>query len=156
MLVETIRRPGARACLNEIAMDTSFRVNFHAGSLNTAASIMLARRPNQNVNLFVGLATIKRYGADVQMDVPAISLSGDPSGVRTTGHEMLAHVRDIRDGQTVLDIKATDETPPGGLSPANQVGKDVFEEQPNISTEEAEEILKIWETIATMSGSESD
>jgi len=161
MLVQAIRRPGFRAEIAAIANDPSFLLTYRSGSLNTSKELITARAFPEASTLDVGLATVKtgeggkRVGTDLKMDVDAIGLSQDPSGVSTVGHEINAHVKDIRDGKPFSEIAATDIAPEGGISPADQIGQDTLNEKTDISTKEAKEILAKWaaETAARRANS---
>ncbi|WP_347242931.1 hypothetical protein, partial [Thermogutta sp.] len=149
VLIQMTMRPSGRKVVEELGRDRTFRVKLRAAELNTSNwptfYLWKARgRQGQPPRFQYGQAyrLTGERGAVVEFDRKAITgepgrLTGHSSGVVTFGHELGAHVMDLRAGKLTNEIDKTDKD-----GSAEALGRAIAEERPDLSREEAQKLVE--------------
>jgi RHS repeat-associated protein len=156
LLVEALRRPGFRSVLCHLQADPrpfTFSVASlpNKGRISDEIAVRLGRPLTFGVTtgtLVNGVLSLER-GATVTVDLQKIArFLGDETGLTTLGHELhhaLAFAT-ARDPGTALESMGLGDKLlfTNGLSLAEAFGKQLASEKPDLSKEQAEELLKNW------------
>ena len=153
-LIKTAMRPTGRQDIKNIAENKSFHLTLQEHSYTSPARIFQIKASRQETQVTFGktVPTItvdhatqesSVNSATMNLDTKAIeSLHPDRSGVVVTAHEFY-HANDLAAGKSMAEVELGD-TPTSATGPAEQHGKDVAAEQPDISEEEAEQLVNQW------------
>jgi RHS repeat-associated protein len=147
-LVRTLMRAGGREKIIALANDRSFTVTFRDDRINSQAAIVVAMNRKSNRNLQFGATTPANFvvngqesrGATINIDTKAVQMAHkDRTGVTTTAHESF-HAVGVQQGLPQDELQAQDE-PTNERGPAGQFGDSVAEEEPDLSEQQAGELL---------------
>jgi len=154
LLIESIRRPTARQRISELALNKKFQATFEAKQfkVNRKSRETLATKRGAVVKIIFGLTTREARqtsddrvttGANIALDLSAIQdFHRDPSGIRTLNHEVF-HANDIEQGLPDSEVRQGDQ-PSNATGPASVYGLGILNESPDITTEEATQILDAY------------
>jgi RHS repeat-associated protein len=150
-LVQLVRRPSGRAHLATYANDPTKSVAFREERMNSPANQKLENRSTGKTTHHWGNTSGRAVVDDetivtVSVDMTEVKTShpSDNSGVTTIEHEMY-HVDDVHAGKSTEELQLGD-SPTNMTGPAEQAGEAVFQEEPTLSTAEAEAIVDDWLT----------
>jgi RHS repeat-associated protein len=152
-LVRAIQRPSFRASFIQIATTDRFTVNLSAGEVANRRELLKARMgEDADLKFARGLPKVENdvlTGVDLTVDLAAVALHpSDRTGVKTLGHEF-DHLTRLLDGlvsgsdwakawQTALE----GDLPDAATGPSALAGGAVFNETPDLTRDEAREILE--------------
>lgn len=147
-LVRTIMRPSGRANIMKLAKDSNFTTTFKDVRINSPAMLRAHQAGKSGSGPTAGdtnpytvkIDGVENRGAIVRIDTVAVQQAHpDRTGVSTTAHES-THAVGAQSGLSDDQLAAQDK-PTNDKGEAEQFGKKVSAEQPDMTQEEAETLL---------------